>query len=519
MASRNRRLLLLLEKCQSMRHLKQTQAQLAAAGIAAHPFAVSRLLAFCSHPVRGCLRHSRLLFRHAPAPTLCIRNTMIKALLLRQHYAEPFHIYRRLLRDGLSPDNYTLPYVLKACAGLKDAVAGAQVHAHTIKLGFFADTFVCNTLALVCFACGGDAVSARQVFDGIPQRDAVSWTVMISGYGQLGDVENARLLFDESPLKDHGIWGAIISAYVQNNCFKEGLSMFRLMQAAGLEPDEGVLVTALSASAQIGALDIGIWIHQYMNRSGLKMSIKLCTALMDMYLKCGNLNLAKKLFDAMTSKDTVCWNVMILGLAIHGHGEDALKLFACMMKEQVKPDDATYIAILTACSHSRLVEEGLQAFDSMNSYGIEPKSEHYVCMVDSLGRAGYFKEAQEIIGRMSGDVSPADKAIAWRALLSACWNHGDTRCAEVAARHLLESEVRSSGYVLLSNIHETLGKDGEEARRIRKCMKDRGILKLPGCSSIQAGGHVHEFIAGEQMHPEIKEIHSVLETIHEQFLG
>ncbi|WOL07746.1 hypothetical protein Cni_G16493 [Canna indica] len=514
-SSRNN-LLLLLEKCKSMRQLKQTQAQLTTAGLAADSFALSRLLAFCSHPVHGCLRHAQLLFMYSYSPTLCIHNTMIKALLLRQNYVESFKIYSNLLRDGLVPDNYTFPYVLKACAGLQDGTAGAQVHGHVVKLGFCSDTFVGNTAALMYFACG-DAVSAREAFDEILQRDAVTWTVMISGYAQMGDVETARMMFDESPIKDRGIWGAIISGYVQNNCNKEGLLMFRLMQAEGLVPDEGLLVSALCACAQIGALDIGTWIHHYVNRIGLTMSVKLGTALLDMYLKCGKLGLAKKLFDEMPQKDTICWNVMILGLAMHGDGEGALELFTCMNKRGLKPDDATFVAVLTACSHSGLVEEGLEVFYSMSSYCIEPRSEHYVCVVDFLGRAGHFQEAKAIIQRMPSYTSPAERAVAWRSFLSACWNHRETQWAEVSAGHLLELENHSGVYVILSNIYGTHGKQAD-ARRMRSCMEDRGVIKIPGCSSLQLDGHVHEFVAGAQMHPGMKDAYNVLETINEHFL-
>lgn len=364
------------------------------------------------------------------------------------------------------------------------------------------------------FACGHASV-ARQVFDGILLRDAVTWTVMISGYAQLGDVEAARFMFDESPVKDLGIWGAIVSAYVQNNCFKEGLLMFRLMQAEGFEPDEGVFVSALCACAQIGALDIGSWIHHYVTQNGLTMSVRLGTALMDMYLKCGSFNLAKKLFDEMERKDTVCWNVMLLGLAIHGDGEGALELFNCMKNSGCEPDDATFVAILTACSHTRLVEEGLHAFHSMrSSYCIEPRTEHYVCVADFLSRAGRYEEAKEIIEQMPSNSLPTERAIAWRSLLSACWNRGGIHCAEVAAGHLLKLEEHSGVYVLLSSIYDAYGRQCE-AMRMRNTMKDKGVLKIPGCSSLQIGGKVHEFVASEQMNPGMKQVYSVLETMNE----
>ncbi|XVE85774.1 hypothetical protein DITRI_Ditri17bG0118000 [Diplodiscus trichospermus] len=144
---------------------------------------------------------------------------------------------------------------------------------------------------------------------------------------QMGDIDNARLLFDEAPVKDRGIWAAMIFGYVKNNCFKEGLYMFRLMQMSGTEPDEAILVSILCACGDLGALDTGIWIHKYLDQQKFPLTLRLSTSLVDMYARCGNLDMAMKLFDEMQQRDVVSWNVMISGMAMHGNGESALKLF------------------------------------------------------------------------------------------------------------------------------------------------------------------------------------------------
>ncbi|KAI3987748.1 hypothetical protein MKX01_028482 [Papaver californicum] len=143
-------------------------------------------------------------------------------------------MYRHIMQIGLCPDNYTLPYVLKACAYLQKFQVGEQIHGGVFKLGFDGDIFVGNTLLLMYSSCA-KMVEARRLFDEIPDRTAVSWTVMISGYSKKGDVENARLIFDEAPFKDRGIWGSIISCYVQNNCFKEGICGYWNMDSQAFE--------------------------------------------------------------------------------------------------------------------------------------------------------------------------------------------------------------------------------------------------------------------------------------------
>ncbi|TYI36220.1 hypothetical protein ES332_A03G127300v1 [Gossypium tomentosum] len=280
---------------------------------------------------------------------------------------------------------------------------------------------------------------------------------MISGYGQMGDIDTARLLFDEAPVKDRGIWGAMISGYVKNNCFKEGLYMFRLMQMSDTEPDEAIF-----------------------------------------------------------QRDVVSWNVMISGMAMHGDGGSAIQLFRQMEKDGVRPDDITFIALFSACSCSGLAFEGLRILDRMcNVYMIEPKSEHFGCIIDLLIRGGLFEEANQIIQRMPDSSNPSDEAIAWRALLSSYCSSGEAKLAEVAAEKLMRLEDHSGVYVLLSNLYASSGKH-YDAKRIKQMMKSRGVNKVPGCSSIKINGEVHEFIAGEKSHLQMEEIHLILEKLDKQ---
>ncbi|XP_014492913.1 pentatricopeptide repeat-containing protein At2g20540-like [Vigna radiata var. radiata] len=515
MSSCSKRCLVLLEKCKNMKHLKQAHAQVFTTGLHTNTFALSRLLAFCSHPHQGSLIYACRLFQLIHHPTLCLYNTLIKTFLLKAKFYASLHVFTKMLQSGLCPDNYTIPYVLKACAALHSCSLGQMVHGYSSKSGLVYDIFVGNSLMAMYSVCG-DVVAARYVFDEIPRLSAVSWSVMISGYAKVGDVDSARLFFDEAPEKDRGIWGAMISGYVQNSCFKEGLYLFRLLQLTEVVPDESICVSILSACAHLGALDIGIWIHRYLKRAALPLSTRLSTSLLDMYAKCGNLELAKRLFDLMPERDIVCWNAMISGMAMHGDGASALKLFSDMEKAGIKPDDITFIAVFTACSYSGMAHEGLQLLHKMCSeYKIEPKSEHYSCLVDLLSRAGLFEEAMVMIRRISSSGNVSEETLAWRAFLSACCNHGQAQLAERVAERLLRLQNHSGVYVLLSNVYSASGKHSD-ARRVREMMRNKRVDKVPGSSSVEIGGVVSEFIAGEETHPMTKEIHSVLEKIHLQ---
>ena len=512
-----RRCLLLLEKCKNMQDLKQAHALIVTSGLNSNSFALSRVLDFCSNPHQGSPFYAWKIFQHIQKPTICIWNTILKAFLLHNDLTQTIHVYKNMLLSDIAPDNYTLPYVLKACSRLKSFSLGELVHGYGLKLGLVFDIFVGNSLIVMyCEFC--NVKGARYVFDEMPSLSMVSWTVMISGHAKVGEVDNARLFFEAAPVRDKGIWGAMISGYVQNACFKEGLYLFRLMQFKDIEPDEAIFVSVLCACAHLGALDVGIWIHRYLDRIGLPLSIRLSTGLIDMYAKCGNLDLAKRIFYEMPQKDTVCWNAMISAMAIHEDGETTLELFQEMENTGVQPDDITFIAIFTACSYSGMAYEGLRMFDKMRRvYQIEPKSKHYGCVVDLLSRAGLFEEAKEIVQRVVTSSKSSEEEIAWRAFLSACCTHGQAQLAELASEKLFALECESGLYVLLSNLYATAGKDGDVGR-VRKLMKNRGIEKVPGCSSVKINGVAYEFVAGEKIHPQIEEIHSILEKLNKHII-
>ncbi|KAG8366422.1 hypothetical protein BUALT_Bualt17G0078000 [Buddleja alternifolia] len=390
------------------------------------------------------------------------------------------------------------------------------IHGHGFKLGLVYDNFVGNSL-IVMYSGFDDMGAAKCVFDEIFRPCVVSWTVLICGYGKIGDIYLARLNFDEAPVKDRGIWGAMISGYVQNNCFKEGLELFRLMQLSGIRPDEGIFVSILCACGNLGSLEIGKWVHKYVEKLEIRVGVKLGTALVDMYSKCGCLDLAKEVFDGMPQRDVICWNTMISGYGVNGDGESAVRLFYEMEKSGVRPDNVTFVSLFTACSYSDMAQEGLKLLCIMcDVYNIEPKTEHYGCIIDLLSRARLVEEANAIVQRMPILGSTSEEAIVWRALLSACCSYGRVDLAETVAEKLVALERHSGAYVLLSNAYAAVGRH-DEARKTRKVMKSRGVEKTPGCSSVEIDGVVHEFIAGETSHLRMDEIYEVLGVVKKHF--
>ncbi|XP_051214156.1 pentatricopeptide repeat-containing protein At3g62890-like [Lolium perenne] len=371
------------------------------------------------------------------------------------------------------------------------------------------DVFLCNVM-LAAYVSRCDVAEAREVFDGMPDRDLVSWNTMIHGYTVSGDVGAAREIFDGTADRDAFSWSSMISAYAKGRRSKDALELWREMRLARVAPDCITMVSVLSACGDVGALAIGAEVHQFVDNNNVEVDVKLGTALVDMYAKCGDIESSLRVFRAMPVKDVLAWSSMVIGLANHGLGHDALGLFSEMTSEGLQPNEITFIGVLIACTHVGLVSEGKNYFSSMSDvHGVAPRIEHYGCMVDLLGRAGHVEEAMELIRSMPFEPD----AVIWRALLGACRIHKNVEIAEEAMARLRVLDPLADGhYVLLSNIYAQAN-SWEGVAEIRKTIRRENIQRVPGRSSIEWENTVHEFVSGDRSHPRFGEIYKMLEEM------
>ncbi|ERN19002.1 hypothetical protein AMTRI_Chr10g8520 [Amborella trichopoda] len=507
-AVEEQQLLRLLDGCTGgIRPAKRIHAHIIIRGLAQSNFLIAKLLRKATTIHRPedydtttsstSMDYSQLVFEQVSRPNAFLWTTLIRAYALRGG-PEAFLLYNRMAALGTPrPISFTFSALFKACSASQQ---GKDIQAHTLKLGFDSDLYVQNTLIDLYVRCGC-VNDARRVFDTMPTRDIISWTAMIVAYAKGGDMEAARCLFDSLPHKDMVSWTAMLSGYAQNAKPQEALQLFEEMKAAGVPIDEVTLVGAINACAQLGVLHLARQIHSLVMDYGGPESVVVGSALIDMYAKCGSLKEAYQVFEKMTVKNVFSYSAMIGSFAMHGHGRAALRLFSQMQATDIPPNSVTFIGVLAACSHTGLVEEGVQCFATMqDEYRISPSADHYACMVDLLGRAGRLEEAHELLKTMP--IKP--HAGVWGALLGACRIHGNANLAEVAAKHLFEVEPDGIGnYVLLSNIYAA-AKRWDDVRRVRKEMRGRGLRKNPGCSWVEGKEGVQKFFAGDVLSEEIE---------------
>lgn len=418
----------------------------------------------------------------------------------------------RLFDRCLNPGIVTHNDLINGCWRIGDVEAARRVFD-----GMKERNVVSWSIMVDRYAKNGMVEVARQLFDEMPERNLFSWTSLMSGYMRCGHMEDARWVFDRIPERNVVAWTVMISGYAQNCLFKEALEMFLQMQITGMDPNEVTLVSVLSAVAQLGALTQGRWIHAYIERKGIEVDGVLGSALVNMYSKCGCIEEALVVFESLKCKELPAWNSIVLGLASHGLGEDALRFFSRMQVDSsATPNDITFVGVLSACSHAGLVAEGRVIFDLLtNCYKRTSNIIHYGCMVDLLGRSGHLEEAKELIENMPMEPN----SVLWKILLGACRIHKNVEMAEHISRVAIGSSLQDSGfYAITSNIFSEAGR-WDNVGNLRRQMNDLKVQKVAGCSWIEVDGEVHEFLTGrESFHAESEEIRSMVAEM-ERLMG
>jgi pentatricopeptide repeat protein len=333
---------------------------------------------------------------------------------------------------------------------------------------------------------------------------------LIDMYSRCGKLTCADWIFRQNSDKSTSSWTALITGFVQNGLYEEALKLFGEMRKTGLDPDMVTFSTVLKAGSSLAVISLAEQMHSCILRSGYLSSVFAGSALVNVYAKCGLLEVARTIFDEITEKNIVSWNAMISAYAQNGKGRKAIEMFERMVTSSLKPDFVSFLSVLIACGHSGLVEEGLHYFDSMTRvYKLTPRKDHYACMIDMLGRVGCFHKMEQLLGHIPFESDP----IIWSSILNSCKIHGNYELGKLAADKLFSSENIDAGHcVLMSNIYAKHGKWAEVAR-IKKLMRDRGITKVPGYSWVEINRQVYSFSSNDMKNPRIEEIKAYLDKL------
>ncbi|XP_050225897.1 pentatricopeptide repeat-containing protein At3g49170, chloroplastic [Mercurialis annua] len=391
---------------------------------------------------------------------------------------ESIELFIEMIAGHVKPNHFTFSSILKACANLSDLQMGEQFYAYAVKLGLGTVNCVGNSL--------------------------------ISMYARCGNMENSRKAFDILFEKNLVSYNTIVDAYSKSLNSEEAFELFNEVEDRGVAVDAFTFASLLSGASSIGAIGKGEQIHGRILKSGFKKNLHIFNSLISMYSRCGDIEAAFQVFNQMGDRNVISWTSMVTGFAKHGFAARALETFREMLEAGVKPNEITYIAVLSACSHVGLISEGWKHFKSMKmEHGIVHRMEHYACMVDLLGRSGCLEEAMEFISSMPFAPDP----LVLRTFLGACSVHGNIELGKHAAKMILEQDPNDpASYVLLSNLYASVGQ-WEEVSKVRKNMKERNLTKEASCSWIEVDNKVHKFFVGDTSHLEAPAIYEELDEL------
>ncbi|MBA0847383.1 hypothetical protein Goshw_017112 [Gossypium schwendimanii] len=428
---------------------------------------------------QNCMDSVRKVFGQMSNVDVISYNTLILVLARNNLGIEAWETFGIMRESDVKPNSYTIISILAACKDETCLNIGRSLHGFVIKQGIEVNAPLKTALTDMYINCG-DETTAMNLFESSHGRDLISWN-------------------------------ALISTYVKNNQAHEAFLVFSRM-VSEVEPNSVTIINILSSCTHLAHLPQGRCLHSYMIRreSSLGRNLSLQNAFITMYARCGSMRNAEKIFETLTRRNIISWNAIITGYGMHGRGYDAILAFSQMLEDGFQPNEVTFISILSACSHSGMIEEGLQLFDSMvHDFNITPQLAHYGCVVDLLGRAGRLDKAREFIESMP--IKP-DASI-WRSLLSAYRDHCYTKDAKAIFEKVVELDPMNPGnYVLLCNVYAAAGL-WPEVSEMRRHLRAKGLRKPPGISWIIVRSQIHSFAAGDRSHPMADKIYANLNSL------
>ncbi|GLT66378.1 hypothetical protein SLA2020_387460 [Shorea laevis] len=377
----------LLKSCYDLPSLQQIHSSLTTSGIISkNPHLCARII--IKYAQFGKVNSSRSLY-DADKTSSVLWNTMIRAYANGGHSVETLDLYSLMRRNGISPDSYTFPFTLKACASRSLILEGEVIHGDAIKTGFSLDLYVEAALVDMYAKCG-QIDAARKVFDEMPMRDTVCWTAMITACEQAELPEEAVVLFQE-------------------------------MQQAGVFADAVSIVSVASAVAQLGDTMRAHMIHAQVIYNGYLMDVSVGNAVISMYAKCGNVDKARLVFDLMEERDGITWNSMLSGYSQNGQASEALMLFDEMLDLGHKPNPVTVLIMVSVCACLGYNYLGRKFHDFIIDSRIKVDANLQNALMDMYAKCGELDTALN----MFNDIHPSERnVISWNVLISGYGTHG-----------------------------------------------------------------------------------------------
>ncbi|XP_078435491.1 putative pentatricopeptide repeat-containing protein At5g52630 [Wolffia australiana] len=542
----------------------------------------------------GAVADARALFDLLPRRNIVTWTALMAGYARNAQPEEAVRLFIDLLKSGVFPTAYTLGAALSACAALHRLELGRQIHGYSLKYDAGGrDVSVGNSLCAFYSKCGSlDA--AIKAFDAMPEKNVISWTTLISGcsdngesclglrlflamleagvdpneftltsalslccearelalglqiqslcvksgceselpvrnsimylYLKCGAMEKAKRLFEEMGSGSLVTWNSMMAGHAHamdaaeddvaaHRSGVQALKIFQSLHSSGMKPDLFSFSSAFTVCGRLSAMEEGEQVHAQTVKSGFLSDIVVGSALVSMYSRCGSVDKACRAFIEMPTRTLISWTCMVTAYSQHGLSRQALQLFEDMRFAGVRPNEVTFVAVLSACSQAGMAAEADRYFKMMTrEYRIKPVMDHYACMVDLYVRLGRLDEALAFIQRMPFE--PND--VIWSTLISGCRTHGNAELGFFAADRLLERGGKSSEtYMQLMSMY-VAAERWQDVSRIRKMMKQEKVPGIKDWSWVTIKGKVYSFGADDRSHSLSEQMIRLLESLYQR---
>ncbi|XP_057415013.1 pentatricopeptide repeat-containing protein At4g15720 [Lotus japonicus] len=475
-----------LRSCKDLTSATSTHSNVVKSGLSNDIFTTNHLINCYVRLLRT--DHAQKLFDEMPRRNVVSWTSLMAGYVSQGQPNMALCLFPHMQGTLVLPNEFTFATLINACSVLANLEIGRRIHALVEVSGFRSNLVVCSSF--------------------------------IDMYGKCNRVHEARVIFDSMCVRNVVSWTSMITTYSQNAQGHRALQLLREFNHLRLErPNHFMLSSTISACASLGSLGSGKITHGVVIRRGHDASDVIASALVDMYAKCGCVDYSDKVFRRILHPSVIPYTSMIVGAAKYGLGAFSLQLFEEMIDRRIKPNDITFVGVLHACSHSGLIDKGLELLNSMiEKHGVRPDAKHYTCIADMLGRVGRVDEAYKLA--KSVQVEGEGHSLLWGTLLSASRLHGRVDIALEASNRLIGSNQQVAGaYVTLSNTYALAG-DWENAHNLRSEMKRAGVWKEPGCSWIEIKESTFLFHAGDTSKcTQGREILCLLRELEEKMKG
>ncbi|KAL3833120.1 hypothetical protein ACJIZ3_007856 [Penstemon smallii] len=427
----------------------------------------------------GFLNYAANLFKTMEKKDVISWGSVISCYAHHGSGKEALDLFDMMISKGIEPNVVVLISALQACEAIRNLEVGKRIHE----------------------------IAARKRFD----LNIMISTALIDMYMNCSSPYEAINVFERMQVKDSVCYSNLLCGCHHNGMWYKSMEIFKNMLASEVKPSSVDMVKIFTVCSELGVLQYTSCIHGFAIKLGVENNSYLSASLIESYAKCGSLDDSIGVFNGIKDGDVVIWSSVFAAYGLHGKGHEALELFNQMIKHTpIKPNDVSFVSILSACSHAGLVKEGIDTFNMMvNVYNQNPNSKHYGIMVDLLGRIGELDKAMEFIEQIQGPVGANE----WGSLLGASRIYQNTQMGEVAARKLVELDPNQTGhYILLSNIY-AVDEKWDNVAEVRKVVKERKLKKVSGQSVIELRDEVCSFIANDRSHQNCELIYELLMSL------